>query len=60
MPGDSEDDTDEQRDCRNSEIKGEERKGILDAFISENDYVDVFYADNTFEVQFLQAEMKCQ
>lgn len=55
LPGDSEDDTDEQRDCRNSEIKGEERKGILDAFISENDYVDVFYADNTFEVQFLQA-----
>ncbi|MEI9913239.1 MAG: AAA family ATPase [Bacteroidota bacterium] len=55
LPEDLSDDTDEQRDCRNSELKGEERRIILDEFISENDYVDVFYADNTFEVQFLQA-----
>ena len=55
LPDDSDDDTDEQRDCRNSELKGQERKLILDEFISKNDFVDVFYAENTFEVQFLQA-----
>ena len=55
LPDDSDDDTDEQRDCRNSELSGAERKEILDEFSSKNDFVDIFYAENTFEVQFLQA-----
>lgn len=55
LPADSDDDTDEQRDCRNSEVSGQERKEILDEFISKNNFVDIFYAENTFEVQFLQA-----
>lgn len=55
LPDDLDDDTDEQRDCRNSELSGEERKNLLDEFISKNDFVNVFYAENTFEVQFLQA-----
>jgi predicted ATP-dependent endonuclease of OLD family len=55
LPDDPEDDTDEQRDCRNSAIKGQERKVLLDKYVAENNFVDVFYAENTFEVQFLQA-----
>lgn len=58
LPDDLDDDTDEQRDCRNSELSGEERKKILDEFISKNDFVNVFYAENTFEVQFLKAGNK--
>lgn len=55
LPLDLNNDTGEQRDCRNSELKGQERKNILDEFIADNNYVDIFYAENTFEVQFLQA-----
>lgn len=39
--------------CRNSEIKGAERKARLDEFVKDNDWLDVFYADHTFEVDFL-------
>lgn len=41
--------------CKNSEIKGAERKAKLDEFVRENDWLDVFYADHTFEVDFLMA-----
>ena len=54
LPADEDDDDDEQKACRNSEISGKQRKAILDKFAEDNDYVNVFYAENTFEVQFLQ------
>ncbi|SMQ71917.1 AAA family ATPase [Agreia sp. VKM Ac-1783] len=38
-----------------SEKAGAERKARLDAFASGNRWVSVFYADHTFEVDFLEA-----
>lgn len=37
----------------NSKIKGLERKVILDAFEKDNDWINTFYADYTFEVDFV-------
>lgn len=54
LPVDEEDDDDELKACRNSEINGSQRKVILDKFVEANEYVNVFYAENTFEVQFLE------
>lgn len=53
MPKDKKDDDQYQRDCRNSEISGEDRKKDLDGFCENNDYVKAFYAKHTFEVDFL-------
>lgn len=39
--------------CKNSETKGAERKARLDEFVKDNDWLDVFYAEHTFEVDFL-------
>jgi predicted ATP-dependent endonuclease of OLD family len=49
------DTTKEQRDCRNSQKSGIERKNRLEAFCKGNNWLDVFYADYTFEVDFLKA-----
>ena len=49
------DDTPEQRGCRNSEKSGIARKERLDNFIKGNEWLKVFYADYTFEVDFLLA-----
>tara|TARA_R110000764_G_scaffold233244_2_gene326095 strand:- start:1409 stop:3550 length:2142 start_codon:yes stop_codon:yes gene_type:complete len=40
----------------NSKIKGQERKAILDEFEKDNDWIKTFYADYTFEVDFLYEE----
>lgn len=37
----------------NSKNKGLERKAILDAFIKDNDWIKAFYADYTFEIDFV-------
>lgn len=37
----------------NSKIKGLERKAILDEFEKDNDWIKTFYADYTFEVDFV-------
>ncbi len=42
--------------CKNSEIKGAERKVKLDEFVRDNDWLEVFYADHTFEVDFLMED----
>lgn len=55
LPDDMQDDNNLQRNCRNSQVKGEQRKKKLDEFVNKNDYVKVFYATNTFEVQFIEA-----
>lgn len=39
----------------NSSKSGIERKEKLDAFILDNDWLDVFYATHTFEVDFVKA-----
>lgn len=38
---------------KNSKIKGLERKAILDEFEKDNDWIKTFYADYTFEVDFV-------
>ncbi len=55
LPADAKKDTLVERDCRNSQKSGEERKKKLDEFIKDNDWLDVFYAKHTFEVDFLLA-----
>ncbi|MGD1819730.1 MAG: ATP-dependent nuclease [Pleomorphochaeta sp.] len=37
-----------------AEKLGEERKIILDEFVNNNDWVSVFYADYTFEIEFVK------
>ena len=39
--------------CKRSEEKGIERKDRLDEFTKKNQWIDVFYAEHTFEVDFL-------
>jgi putative ATP-dependent endonuclease of OLD family len=55
LPDDPTDDDEYERDCRNSKTSGQTREKALNDFIGDNPWIDVFYAENTFEVQFLQA-----
>ena len=55
LPADENDDTEEQKRSRNSQQSGIGRKERLDVFIKGNNWIEVFYADNTFEVDFLLA-----
>ncbi|CAM4340993.1 ATP-dependent nuclease [Flavobacterium terrigena] len=41
--------------AKNSQVSGANRKVILDEFVDENDWISVFYAENTFEVDFVTA-----
>lgn len=55
----SEEDTDTQRKykdkVRRSAEKGAARKENLDEFVADNTFLEAFYADYTFEVDFVQA-----
>ncbi|MEK3992635.1 AAA family ATPase [Robertmurraya sp. FSL R5-0851] len=53
LKANKDDDTDEERKSRNSEIKGEERKQKLDSYCKDNPWVEAFYAEHTFEVDFV-------
>ncbi|MNQ69633.1 hypothetical protein D3C85_842420 [compost metagenome] len=53
LPKDPKDDNQYERDCRNSQISGVERKEKLELFCKDNDFVKPFYAKHTFEVDFL-------
>lgn len=55
LPVDLKDDTPTEKDCRNSQKSGLARKKKLDEFVQDNDWVKVFYAKYTFEVNFLLA-----
>ncbi len=48
-------DSQEEKDSRNSQISGQKRKEDLDEFVEDNEWIDVFYAKHTFEVDFLLA-----
>lgn len=56
LPADPDDDTEYQESCRNSEMSGVQRKAKLEAYIQDNDYISVFYANHTFEVDFLMSD----
>lgn len=53
LPKDPKDDNQYERDCRNSQISGVDRKEKLELFCKDNDFVKPFYAKHTFEVDFL-------
>jgi predicted ATP-dependent endonuclease of OLD family len=56
LPDDESEDSKEERDCRNSQKSGVERKVKIDSFCKGNNWVQAFYADYTFEVDFLKAD----
>ena len=49
----SDQDSAEEKKCRNSQISGLKRKESLDEFCKDNDYIQPFYAKHTFEVDFV-------
>ncbi|CAB1078157.1 hypothetical protein D1AOALGA4SA_5921 [Olavius algarvensis Delta 1 endosymbiont] len=53
LPEDPDKDDDDQKKSRNSQEAGEQRKAKLKSFCDGNDYVNAFFADHTFEVDFL-------
>lgn len=53
-PGDSDSAKKRKRKARGSQRKGAERKIALDAFCNGNDWVSPFYAEHTFEVDFIK------
>lgn len=56
LPDNEDDDDDFQAHCRSSQKSGEQRKQTLDASCDGNDWCNPFYADHTFEVDFLMAD----
>jgi putative ATP-dependent endonuclease of OLD family len=55
LPEKSDKEPQEIKDCRNSQISGAARKVKLNAFTEDNPWVEVFYANHTFEVDFISA-----
>jgi predicted ATP-dependent endonuclease of OLD family len=53
LPANADDDDDFQKKCRDSQKSGEQRKEQLDEFCNDNVWVEPFYAEHTFEVDFL-------
>jgi putative ATP-dependent endonuclease of OLD family len=53
LPADPLTDNKYEKHCRASEKNGAERKVKLDAFCNGNDFLEPFYSQNTFEVDFL-------
>ena len=54
LPDDFNEDTKDERDARNSQKSGITRKGKLDTFCQDNHWTRPFYAENTFEVDFVE------
>lgn len=44
-----------KKQCRGSQISGMRRKSSLEKFVKNNNWIDAFYAPNTFEVNFISA-----
>ncbi len=55
LPEDSSEDSEYDKQCRNSELSGIDRRKKLDMFCKENLWITPFYAKHTFEVDFLVA-----
>ncbi|WP_417437019.1 ATP-dependent nuclease [Idiomarina abyssalis] len=56
LPDDENNDSKYQRSCRNSQKSGLIRKGKLDEHTKDNDFISAFYANHTFEVDFIGAD----
>ena len=55
LPASAENDTDAQKHARAAETVGQARKATLDTFTEGNVWVKAFYADHTFEADFIQS-----
>lgn len=53
LPDDPADDNLEQKHLRTAQTVGEHRRELLEAFTHDNPWVQAFYAENTFEIDFL-------
>jgi putative ATP-dependent endonuclease of OLD family len=53
LPANEADDSEYQKSCRNSQKSGGDRKQNLDKYTKNNEYICAFYADHTFEVDFI-------
>jgi predicted ATP-dependent endonuclease of OLD family len=56
LPEDPEDDDADQKKSRNSEIAGGQRRERLENFCDGNKWVNAYYANHTFEVNFLLSD----
>jgi predicted ATP-dependent endonuclease of OLD family len=56
LPEDPDDDDADQRKSRNSEIAGVQRRERLENFCDGNKWVNAYYANHTFEVNFLLSD----
>ena len=56
LSDDKNEDDEFERKCRNSQEAGLNRKSIIDEFCEDNHWLRPFYADYTFEVDFLMNE----
>lgn len=55
LPENSENDNEEQKSFRKSEKSGADRKNKYDRYVEDNEFINVFYAEHTFEVDFAKA-----
>src|SRR5690606_31194059 len=55
LPANEEEDSSYEKHCRASEVSGLERKEKLDNFCEKNEFLMPFYAEHTFEVDFLMS-----
>lgn len=55
LGADPQKDSPAEKNCRNSQLSGQQRKEKLDEFVEDNEWIDAFYAKHTFEVDFLLA-----
>lgn len=56
LPDDEADDNMYQKSCRNSQKSGLFRKDKLDEHTKDNEFINAFYANHTFEVDFVGAD----
>lgn len=56
LPDNPKEDDKSQKRSRDSQTAGEARQKKLDAFCKRNKWINVFYAKNTFEVDFLMSD----
>lgn len=56
LPDDPEDDKTDRKKSRTSEIAGEQRREKLDKFCDGNKWVNAYYANYTFEIDFLLSD----
>jgi len=55
LPDEADDDDDEQKHARAAQDVGVKRQETLNALVGGNQWIEAFYADHTFEVDFIKA-----